>query len=250
MLKAAWWVYYFRLYLGVTDPFIWVSYQNARKEYFTNELDCLEHFDKRLCGVRLMFDFLVNVHQKEVYHFEDQGVAGLNAENADSTTKEDEKLQKELILFNQSTGKWPELNRSEITGHPADVHGRWMECFFVTWGTEFWLQLLRHKWSISQGDYRLQTLYLAILYHIYENFTMCYTLFRGDLPCHHNLCFLSWSNFSPICCVSQGTGGTVPIPSVGVRCHPCLMVRPENWSVGEENGAGEKITVSQCMIHY
>lgn len=155
MLKAAWWVYYFRLYLRVTDPFIWVSYQNARKEYFTNELDCLEHFDKRLCGVRLMFDFLVNVHQKEVYHFEDQGVAGLNAENADATTKEDEKLQKELILFNQSTGKWPELNRSEITGHPADVHGRWMECFFVTWGTEFWLQLLRHKRSISQGDYRL-----------------------------------------------------------------------------------------------
>ena len=81
--------------------------------------------------------------------------------------------------------------------------------FLLLGEQKFWLQLLRHKWSISQGDYRLQTLYLAILYHIYENLTMCYTLFRGDLPCHHNLCFLSWSNFSPICCVSQGTGGTV-----------------------------------------
>ncbi len=62
--------------------------------------------------------------------------------------------------------------------------------------------------------------------------TICYTLFRGDLPtCHHTLGFLFWSNFSlPICCVSQGTGGTVPIPSVGVRCHPCLMVRP--WDNG------------------
>lgn len=101
MLKGTWWVYYFRLYLRGTDPFIWVSYQYAPKEC-TNELDCLEPFDKRLCGVHLMFDFLLNVHQKGVYHFEDQGAAGLND---DSTTKEDEKLQKELILFNQSTGK-------------------------------------------------------------------------------------------------------------------------------------------------